>query len=82
MRLWEEQAAGGPERRRVPLPQTCTLTTPDSYQSPEPVVYIFDPIFAYLNNSVTAPTFKDMFYVLLTVTATEITAYLRRLLFI
>lgn len=30
---------------RVLLPQTCTLTTTDSYQSPEPVVYIFDLIF-------------------------------------
>lgn len=52
---------------RVLLPQTCTLMTTDSYQSPEPVVYIFDLIFTYLNNSVTAPTFKDILYVLLTV---------------
>lgn len=37
--------------------------TTDSYQSPEPMVYIFNLIFTYLNNSVTAPTFKDVPYV-------------------
>lgn len=52
-----------PDCRRLAL-----YLTPIRALSPE--VYTFDLTFADPNRSVTAPTFKDMPHVLLTVTAT------------